>query len=160
MEVFVFFPALQYKHFCYDFVTCHGSFFLRNGFFQIYKHKRATSISELFLVVLSHFVIVFSVCSFWYTLWWNLAKPCKTWRTLLQLFLSHTVIHFSDSRHIVVLVFLTNVIYLFKVSNGKTRILCEIRLKLEITTLERCQWRCYGVFIVTFDQISYNVGVS
>ena len=41
-------------------------------------------------------------------------------------------------------------IYLFKISNGKIRTMCEICLKLTIKTPERRQLRRYSVFIVNF----------
>ena len=47
-----------------------------------------------------------------------------------------------------------------KVSNRNTRAICEICSKLTITTSERCQLRCFGVFIANFEQISFCSGVS
>ena len=46
-------------------------------------------------------------------------------------------------------------IYLFKVNNENTRILCEICSELTIKTPERRQWRRSTVFIVNFEQISH-----
>ena len=48
-------------------------------------------------------------------------------------------------------------IYLFKVNNGNTRTRCEICSELTIKTPERRHWRCFGVFIVNFGQISHLV---
>ena len=48
-------------------------------------------------------------------------------------------------------------IYLLKVNNRNTRARCEICSKLTIKTPERCQWRCFGVFIVDFERISQLV---
>ena len=42
-------------------------------------------------------------------------------------------------------------IYLLKVNNRNTRTSCEICSELTIKTLERCQWRRSGVFIVNFE---------
>ena len=60
----------------------------------------------------------------------------------------------------------TTCIYLFKVSNENTRLMCEIWSKLIMKTLEQleyfnsCLWtnftRCFGVFIAQFEQV--NVG--
>ena len=50
-------------------------------------------------------------------------------------------------------------IYLFKVNNRNTRAMCKIWPKLTIKTRERRQWRCSGVFILNFDQISRIVPV-
>ena len=44
-------------------------------------------------------------------------------------------------------------IYLFKDSNGKTRTMCEICLKVTIRTPERRHWCCSGVFIINFEHI-------
>ena len=46
-------------------------------------------------------------------------------------------------------------IYFFKVDNGNTRTMCEIRSKLTIKTSERRHWRRYGIFIVNFEQVSH-----
>ena len=46
-------------------------------------------------------------------------------------------------------------IYLFKVSNGYIRSMCEICSKLAIKTPERHHRRHSGVFIVNFQQISH-----
>ena len=73
-----------------------------------------------------------------------------------------------------VLVFYPASMYLFKVNNGSTRIICEIPQrhyndfnngttrtiskmysKLTVKTPERGQIRCSGVFIVNFKQISH-----
>ena len=40
-------------------------------------------------------------------------------------------------------------IYLFKVNNGNTRTICEIRSKLTITIPERLQWRHSGVLLLS-----------
>ena len=42
-------------------------------------------------------------------------------------------------------------IYLFKVTNGNTRTVCEVCLKLTIKTSEGRQWCCSCVFIVNFE---------
>ena len=47
--------------------------------------------------------------------------------------------------------------YLLKVNNRNTRTRCEICLKLTTKTPERCHWRRYGVFIVSFEYISHLV---
>ena len=51
-------------------------------------------------------------------------------------------------------------IYLFKVNNRDTLIMCKICSKLIIKTPERCHWRRSGVFIVNFEEISHCSGVS
>ena len=52
-------------------------------------------------------------------------------------------------------------ICVFKVSNGNTRTFCEICSNLTMKTQKQCQWRCYGILIVKFEQIStYCFGVS
>ena len=48
------------------------------------------------------------------------------------------------------------IIYLFKVNNGDTRSICEIRSKLTGKTPE-LRWHCSGVFIVNFEQISHII---
>ena len=48
-------------------------------------------------------------------------------------------------------------IYLCKVKIKNTRRMCEICSNIWIKTRERCQWRCSGVFIVNFEQISHIV---
>ena len=48
-------------------------------------------------------------------------------------------------------------IYLVKVNNRNTRARREICSKLTIKTLERRQWRRYGVFNVNFEHISQLV---
>ena len=48
-------------------------------------------------------------------------------------------------------------IYLLKVSNKNTRARCEICSKLTIKIPERRQWRCSGIFIVTFEHITHLV---
>ena len=48
-------------------------------------------------------------------------------------------------------------IYLLKDNNRNIRTSFEIRSKLKIKTPERRQWRCSGVFIVNFENISYFV---
>ena len=45
--------------------------------------------------------------------------------------------------------------YLLKVNNRNTRTTCEKCSKLRIRTLERRHWRCSGVFIVNFKEISH-----
>ena len=49
-------------------------------------------------------------------------------------------------------------LYLFKINNGNTRPMCEIRSKLTVTKPKR---RCYrsGVFILNFEQIPHIVMV-
>ena len=44
-------------------------------------------------------------------------------------------------------------IYLFKVSNGITKTMCEIHSRLRIKIPEWRQWRRSGVFIIDFDEI-------
>ena len=44
--------------------------------------------------------------------------------------------------------------YLFKFSNGSTRIRCENCSRLRIKTLEQCQWRHPSAFIVNCEHIS------
>ena len=51
-------------------------------------------------------------------------------------------------------------IYLFKVSNRNNRKMCEICSKLTARTLERCQRRHSGAFIVNFEHISSFSSVS
>ena len=46
-------------------------------------------------------------------------------------------------------------IYLFNVSNGNTRTMCETCLKLSLKTPEQCHLRRSCVFIVNFGQISH-----
>ena len=41
------------------------------------------------------------------------------------------------------------------VNTGNTRTMCEIFFKLTTKTLERWQWRRFGVFTVNFEQISH-----
>ena len=48
-------------------------------------------------------------------------------------------------------------IYLFKVSNGNNRTMCETCSKLEIKTPEQSQMRRSGVFYVSLEQISHSV---
>ena len=48
----------------------------------------------------------------------------------------------------------SNDIYLFKVNNGNTRIICKICSKLILKILERRHWRHSSAFIVDFEQIS------
>ena len=48
-------------------------------------------------------------------------------------------------------------IYLLKANKRNARTRCEICSKLTIKTPERRQWRCSGVFIVTFEHISHLV---
>ena len=45
-------------------------------------------------------------------------------------------------------------IYLFKINNKNTRKSCETCSKLIVKTLERRQWRRFGVFIDNFEYIS------
>ena len=51
-------------------------------------------------------------------------------------------------------------ICLIKVNNRNTRKTCEICSKLTIKTPERCQWRYFGVFIVSFEHMSHLALVS
>ena len=44
--------------------------------------------------------------------------------------------------------------YLLKVNNGNTTILCDIRSKLTMETQGRRHWHTSGVCIVNFEQIS------
>ena len=44
-------------------------------------------------------------------------------------------------------------IYLFKVNNGKTTVMCEITLKLTLETIELRQRRRCGFFIVKVGQV-------
>ena len=46
-------------------------------------------------------------------------------------------------------------IYLLNINNRNIRPRCEISSKLTIKTLERCQWRHSGVFIINFEHISH-----
>ena len=46
-------------------------------------------------------------------------------------------------------------IYLFRVSNGNSGTIFEICSELTIKKAERHQWRHSGVFIVSFEHISY-----
>ena len=48
-------------------------------------------------------------------------------------------------------------IYLLKVNNRNTRTMCEACSKLTIKTPEQRQWRRFGVFIATFEHVSYFV---
>ena len=48
-------------------------------------------------------------------------------------------------------------IYLLKVNNRNTRLMCEICSKLNIKTPERRHWRRSGVFIVNLEHISHLV---
>ena len=48
-------------------------------------------------------------------------------------------------------------LYLFKLNNRKIRAIFEICSESTMKTLEWCQWRRFGVFIVTFEHISYIV---
>ena len=54
-----------------------------------------------------------------------------------------------------------DVIYLFKVNNGKTRTICEICSKLILKTAERRHWclRRSSVFIADFNQISHIISI-
>ena len=47
--------------------------------------------------------------------------------------------------------------YMFKVTNRNTRARCEICSKLTIKTPEGRHWRCSGVFIVKFENISHLI---
>ena len=44
-------------------------------------------------------------------------------------------------------------IYLFKVSNANTKIMCEICSKLAIETSDQRHWRRFGVVIVNFEHV-------
>ena len=46
-------------------------------------------------------------------------------------------------------------IYLFKINNRNTRTRCKICSKLIIKTIERRQWRRFGVFIVNLEHLSH-----
>ena len=48
-------------------------------------------------------------------------------------------------------------IYLLKVNNRKTRTRCKISSKVILKTPERCHWRRFSVFIVSFEHISHLV---
>ena len=48
-------------------------------------------------------------------------------------------------------------IYLSKVNNKNSRTICKICSKLKMKTPEQRYWRCSGVFIVNFEQISHIV---
>ena len=48
-------------------------------------------------------------------------------------------------------------IYLFKVNNRHTRIMCEMCPDLTVKTPERRQWRRSDVFIVNFEQILHII---
>ena len=96
-------------------------------------------------------------------LWWLWYKSAKK------------EVHSSVYQNLrLVLVFYPASMYLFKVNNGNTRIICEILQrhyndfnngttrtiskmysKLTVKTPERGQIRCSGVFIVNFKQISH-----
>ena len=59
-----------------------------------------------------------------------------------------------SSLHIAYISFIQVCIYLFKVNMGNTRTMREICSKLTVKTSEWRQWRCFGVLIVNFEQIS------
>ena len=48
-------------------------------------------------------------------------------------------------------------IYLFKVNNWSTRLMCETCSKLTEKISDLCHWRHFGIFIFNFEQISYIV---
>ena len=65
----------------------------------------------------------------------------------------------SLMRALKMFVLYTTGMYLFEVSNGNTRTICEVCLKLTVNTPERLHSRCSDVLII-FEQISHIALVS